>query len=331
MDGKFLRHGSAALLLSGLLSLTAPAAAAGGTTPLTTVRIAAGLSSPTYVTSAPGDPTRLFVLEQGGRIRLIKNGTLLATPFLDFSGAVSSFLGETGALGLAFDPNYATNGFFYVSYTRRADDANVIFRYSVTANPDVATSTGRLRIFGPVSQPFSNHNGGCIQISPNDKKLYFGIGDGGSANDPGCRAQNGSTLLGKMLRINLDGTIPADNPFVGNPDFRDEIWAYGLRNPWRFSFDRANGDLYIGDVGQNAREEISFQSGASTGGENFGWKYREGSRFFSTGADSRLTRTISMGGEGLRSLSSPPLSAMSSCMPKKMPVVTANAVPIARG
>lgn len=260
--------------------LLTPAAFAGdeqGAAALSTRRIATGLSAALYVTSPPGDFERLFIVEQNtARIRILKNGALLATPFLDI-GPIASSGGERGLLGLAFHPDYASNGYFFVNYTDNSGDTRVA-RYTVSGDPDIADAGSAKQILF-IDQPFSNHNGGCMQFGP-DGYLYIAMGDGGSANDPGNRSQNGSSLLGKMLRIDIDTAgaynIPASNPFVGNPSFQDEIWAYGLRNPWRFSFDRANGDMYIGDVGQNSREEVSWQPGSSTGGENYGWRCMEG-------------------------------------------------------
>jgi glucose/arabinose dehydrogenase len=233
------------------------------------------------LTAPPFDFDRLFVVEQRGRIRIIKNDTVLGTDFLDISSKVSSSGNERGLLGMAFHPDYDSNGFFYVSYTRSSGHASVVERYQVSGNPDVADSASGTIIFGPVSQPFSNHNGGCIKFGP-DGKIYLGLGDGGSAGDPDCNAQNGSNLLGKILRLNEDGSAAAGNPFLSDPVFLNEIWAYGLRNPWRFSFDRENGDLYIADVGQGSWEEVDFQPASSTGGENYGWKVMEGSSCFST-------------------------------------------------
>lgn len=263
-----------------VMCLLTPAAFAGdeqGAIGLQTRRIATGLSGALYATSPPGDFERLFIVEQTtARIRILKNGALLATPFIDLNSIAGSG-SERGLLGLAFHPDYANNGYFFVNYTDNSGDTRVA-RYTVSANPDIADPGSAKQILF-VDQPFSNHNGGCIQFGP-DGYLYVGMGDGGSANDPGNRSQNGTSLHGKMLRLDIDSVgpynIPATNPFVGNPSFRDEIWAYGLRNPWRFSFDRENGDIYIGDVGQNAREEVSWQPGSSTGGENYGWRCMEG-------------------------------------------------------
>ncbi len=245
---------------------------------LTTVKVAGGFSQPLYLTAPAGDTNRLFIVEQSSAmIKIIKNGTVLATPFLNIDPKVSSG-GEGGLLGLAFHPNYASNGFFYVNYTDNSGDT-VIARYKVSANPDIADPSSE-QIVMTVDQPFSNHNGGMLAFSPNDDHLYIGLGDGGSSNDPGNRAQDGETELGKMLRIDVGNgdkfTAASDNPFGGDPDFLNTIWSLGLRNPWRYSFDRLNGDLYIADVGQGMREEISFQPGSSQGGENYGWRCMEG-------------------------------------------------------
>src|SRR5690606_4493792 len=245
---------------------------------------ATGFSSPLFATTPPGDRDRLFVVERGGTIRVIVDGTVQPRPFLDLGSRVLAG-GERGLLGLAFHPRYASNGYFFVCYTRSPDGASMVERYRVSSgNPNVADPNVDRRILGPVAQPFSNHNGGGLAFGP-DGYLYVSLGDGGSAGDPSCNAQRGDTLLGKVLRLDVDtpGTIvPATNPFVNDPNVRDEIWALGLRNPWRFSFDRLTGDLYIGDVGQNAIEEIDFQPANSRGGENYGWKIMEGTRCFST-------------------------------------------------
>src|SRR5690606_31523463 len=187
---------------------------------------------------------------------------------------------ERGLLGLAFHPNYEQNGRFYVNYTKSGSNSGdtIIEQYTVSAsNPDVADPNSAVVVLGPVNQPNSNHNGGHLEFGP-DGFLYAGFGDGGGAGDTPCNAQNGNLLLVKMLRLDVDngGAAAPGNPFIGNPNFDDRIWAYGLRNPWRFSFDRGTGDLYIGDVGQNSREEIDYVPASSTGGENYGWKMMEG-------------------------------------------------------
>ena len=247
---------------------------------------ATGFTSPVDIEHPVGD-TRLFVVQQTGAIRILNaNGTINPTNFLTLTTATISNGSERGLLGLAFHPNYATNGYFYVNYTNTAGNT-VIARYTVSANPDVADATSATTIL-TVPQPFSNHNGGSLKFGP-DGYLYIGMGDGGSAGDPGNRAQNINENLGKMLRIDVDAAspygIPADNPYVGITG-NDEIWAIGLRNPWKFSFDMANGDLWIADVGQNQIEEINKIAAPTTTGLNFGWKCYEGNSVYSTCSDS---------------------------------------------
>ncbi|MFT7486375.1 MAG: glucose/arabinose dehydrogenase [Candidatus Paceibacteria bacterium] len=266
------------LLGASALSLVSVPASAQG---INAVQIANGFTSPLYLCSPPGDTNRLFVVEQNsGQIKIIKNGVVLGTPFIDL-GAIASSGGERGLLGLAFHPDYSVasatgEGKFYVNYTNNSGNT-VVRQYSVTANPDIADAGTFANIF-QVSQPFSNHNGGCIQFGA-DGMLYVGTGDGGSANDPGNRAQNTTNNLGKMLRFDVDlpaPYIPASNPFVGVAGTNDEIWAIGMRNPWRFSFDRLTGDMWIGDVGQGSREEVDFEAANSGGGLNYGWRCMEG-------------------------------------------------------
>lgn len=243
-------------------------------------KVATGLSHPVHLTHASDGSGRLFIVEQEGSIRVARAGELLPTPFLDISGLVRSG-GERGLLSVAFHPQYATNGLFYVNYTDTSGDT-VVARYSVSANPDRAdAATGVVLLTIP--QPYSNHNGGQLQFGP-DGYLYIGMGDGGAAGDPHGYAQNPNSLLGKILRIDVNVipyAIPKTNPFVGPGPPLDEIWALGLRNPWRFSFDRRTGDLYIADVGQDAFEEIDVQPAGSRGGENYGWNIMEGTHCFS--------------------------------------------------
>jgi glucose/arabinose dehydrogenase len=243
-----------------------------------------GLTQPIGIYNAGDGSNRIFVVEQGGQIRIIKNGVLLSTPFLSISNRVSTG-SERGLLGLAFPLNYADKGYFYVDYTNTSGNT-VIARYRrSTADPDAADPASE-QIILTIAQPFDNHNGGQLAFSPRDGQLYIGMGDGGSAGDPGNRAQNPLELLGKILRLDTETgrpftyTTPANNPFVGRAGFRPEIWALGLRNPWRFSFDRATSDLYIGDVGQGLFEEVDFQTAASTGGQNYGWRMMEGLHCF---------------------------------------------------
>jgi glucose/arabinose dehydrogenase len=268
------------------LAVAVLGSAAAAQTRLTTTRVATGFNAPLYATPRPGDADSLFVVEQStGLIRIVRGGAILPTPFANLRSRLSVG-GERGLLGLAFHPDYRQNGFFYVNYTRSGDGATVVERFGTSANPDLADLATGTVMLGPIPQPYSNHNGGCLQFGP-DGYLYVSTGDGGSGGDPGCLAQNGQSLLGKILRLDVDSPttrIPANNPFVGDPAFRDEIWSYGLRNPWRFSFDRLTGDMWIGDVGQNAIEEIDFQPAASRGGENYGWKVMEGRNCFSTAA-----------------------------------------------
>jgi hypothetical protein len=264
-----------------LLALTAGVIQAGQTSGVPQIELtlfAEGLNFPVVVTNAGDD--RLFVVEQEGTIRIVTaDGTVLATPFLDIHERVT-FAGEQGLLGLAFHPDYATNGYFYVNYIDSGGDTN-ISRFQVTSNPDIADPNSESIIL-EVEQPFDNHNGGDVHFGP-DGYLYIALGDGGYRDDPFNNAQRLDTLLGKILRIDVDSSqpyaVPADNPFAqdNNPETRDEIWVYGLRNPWRFSFDAEQGDLYIGDVGQDTQEEINFQAADSPGGENYGWSCYEGS------------------------------------------------------
>ncbi len=278
---------------SACIALCLVGAACHAQTPITTERIAIGFTRLVFATHAPGDTRRLFVGEQHtGQIKIVNldTGVTNPTPFLTITGL--SFGNEEGLLGLTFDPDYANNGFFYVDYTA-ADRTTWIVRYTVSANPDIADPASAHTII-TIAQPFTNHNGGWIGFGPNDGYLYIAMGDGGSGGDPGNRAQTiTNQLLGKMLRLDPHGddfpadptrnyAIPPTNPFVGVTG-DDEIWAYGLRNPWRDSFDRVTGDLYFGDVGQNAWEEIDFQPADSLGGENYGWRCYEGNHPFNTG------------------------------------------------
>jgi len=244
-------------------------------------------SLPVQMTHAGDGSGRLFFVEQGGVVKIVKNGTIQAVSFLDITNRVLSG-GERGLLSIAFPPLYAAKGHFYVNYTRNPDGATVVSRFTVGGNPDIA-APGTEEILLIIDQPFPNHNGGQLAFSPEDGYLYIGMGDGGSGGDPENYAQNlmdlpgNKELLGKLLRINVESgaipyAIPSDNPAIqGN---QSEIWALGLRNPWRFSFDQLTGDLYIGDVGQNSWEEINFQPASSQGGENYGWRILEGSQCF---------------------------------------------------
>ena len=267
-------------------------------------KVAAGLQNPVYVTHAPDGSARLFIVEQTGRIRVLKNGQLLATPFLDIQSLVVSG-GERGLLSVAFHPDFASNGVFVVDYTRASSTPadvgdTVIARYRVKSpGADVANQSSGETLL-TVDQPQPNHNGGLVMFGP-DGMLYVGMGDGGSAGDvgpghaPEGNGQNLTTLLGKMLRIQVGSTgpytVPKGNPSLG-AGTRREIWSYGLRNPWRFSFDRATGDFYMGDVGQGAWEEIDFQPAVSGEGANYGWPVWEGSHVYRGGSLAGDTKPV---------------------------------------
>lgn len=267
------------LVGAGCDSSTGPAQPGPGNPPplpgpsaLAVQQVASGLSSPVYLTAPPADD-RMFVVEQAGVIRIIENGQLLPNPFLDIRSSVQSG-GEQGLLSMTFDPDYANNGLFYVYYTDNNGDSQIA-QYAVSADPNLADANSA-DILLSVAQPFSNHNGGLVMFGP-DNMLYVGLGDGGSGGDPQEHGQNTQTLLGSLLRIDVStpGTfsVPASNPFA------NEIWGYGLRNPWRYTFDFATGDLYVADVGQSAREEVNVVPAAS-GGVNYGWNTMEGSNCF---------------------------------------------------
>jgi glucose/arabinose dehydrogenase len=267
-------------------SAPAVVAAAPGDAHIKLTLRASGLTKPVFVTSARDGSGRLFIVEQTGRIKIYKNGHVLGTPFLNIAGTVSGG-NEQGLLGLAFHPNFKTNRKLYVNFTN-LNGTTVVREYRVsTSNPNVVDPSTK-RLILKVSQPYENHNGGMLAFGP-DGFLYIGMGDGGGTGDPGARAQNTGTLLGKMLRIDVNGTtathnyrIPASNPFVGVAG-ADEIWQLGLRNPWRWSFDRSSHDLWIGDVGQGAWEEIDHapQTGSGAGrGVNWGWDVLEGTHCY---------------------------------------------------
>jgi glucose/arabinose dehydrogenase len=294
---------------AGLLECAGPS---GPAVALQLTPVATGLESPTYVATAPSDDSRLFVLEQPGLIRVVRDGQLLPEPFLDLTVQVIQYASEDGVVGLVFHPDYVNNGRFFVHYITEqvgvdpaapadaggdagdggspdpTSDAGLFipagssviseFRVSSDADRAIADSERRLLV---VEQPFTNHNGGMLAISPADGMLYLGMGDGGSAGDPTGVAQNLSKLTGKMLRIDVDGStdglpygIPEGN--MTGAGVRPEVWAYGYRNPWRYSFDPCNGDLYVGDVGQYAMEEVDYEP-ANSGGRNYGWNIMEGS------------------------------------------------------
>jgi len=254
------------------------------------IPFASGLTSPVGITNA-GD-SRLFVVNQRGFIHIISSeGIVNPQPFLNISARIV-YGGERGLLGLAFHPQYKTNGYFFVNYIGKGDSTH-ISRFKVNAgNPNLADAQTEFKIM-TIAQPFSNHNGGDLCFGP-DGYLYIGLGDGGYGGDPGNRSQNPKQLLGKMLRIDVDNgnpySIPTTNPFYGSSTVLPEIWALGLRNPWRFSFDRLTGDLWIADVGQNALEEVNFQPAASKGGENYGWRCYEGNQTYNSAGCDPNTR-----------------------------------------
>ncbi len=277
-----------ALATTALLGLTATCGNDGGGEPFppgeVDVRletVATGLAFPVLVTAAPGDTTRLFIVEKGGTVRILRQGALLPTPFIDLSARVTKGM-EQGLLGMAFHPS---DGRVVLSFTvpgSTGGGRSRVATFRTGANPDVLDPATEQLVL-EVDQPYSNHNGGEVTFGP-DGYLYFGLGDGGSGGDPQGHGQDRGDLLGSLLRIDLDHgtpyTIPASNPFVGQPGIRGELWNWGLRNPWRFSFDRATGDLYIADVGQNAWEEVDVQPAGSPGGENYGWNRMEGTHCY---------------------------------------------------
>lgn len=248
------------------------------------VPVAENLSRPLYVTHAGDDSNRLFIVEQSGAIKVMVAGVVMQEPFLDVSGlispaALSGSYTERGLLGLAFHPDYAENGTFVINYTDQSGHS-VLARYTVSADDPHRADPNSAEQLLYVTQPYSNHNGGHLAFGP-DGYLYLSLGDGGSAGDPQGNGQNLSTLLGAILRLDvntLEGyRVPLDNPFMGRDDARPEIWSWGLRNVWRFSFDREMGDMYLADVGQNQWEEVNFQPADSVGGENYGWSAYEAS------------------------------------------------------
>ncbi len=252
-----------------------------------------GLTQPLFIANAGDGSGRLFIVERAGRIRLFVNGQLSSIPFLDIHSIVNSESGEQGLLSLAFHPDYETNGQFYTVHTDQAGSL-VLSRFERSSiNPNLADPTSRIILLTIAHPTYQNHNGGTLAFGP-DGFLYWSTGDGGSGGDPFNNAQNLNSLLGKVLRLDinksdpgLNYSIPPSNPFYNTPSKRGEIWAYGLRNPWRFSFDRQTGDMFIADVGQSSREEINFQPDTSLGGENYGWRVMEGTKCYnpSSGCD----------------------------------------------
>jgi uncharacterized protein (TIGR03437 family) len=283
---KWFQQMSRFSLSLALAALTVPISAQD--TDIRLVRVASGLGNPTDIQHAGDGSDRLFVAHQAGEIRIIRGGSVLSTPFLNIRSKTRG-QGECGLLGVAFPPNFSTKQYFYVNYTDPACRQSVVARYRVTSDPNVADANNE-EVILTLAQPYQNHNGGQIQFGP-DGFLYIGFGDGGSGGDPQNNGQVRNTLLGKILRIDVESDttpyrVPPSNPFVNQAGTRPEIWALGLRNPWRFSFDRLTGDMWMGDVGQDRAEEVNFQPASSRGGENYGWRQMEGQRCFVQGCDA---------------------------------------------
>ena len=256
--------------------------------------VVSNLEQPTSVVSADDGSGRLFITQKTGLLKIVENGSVLHIPFLDLTNTVSTD-SERGLLGVAFHPNYAQNGRFFINYTRQ-DGTTVIAEYAVSDDPNVADASSE-KVLLTITQPYSNHNGGDLVFGP-DGYLYIGTGDGGAGGDPQGNGQDKMALLGKMLRIDVDNAgngepygIPASNPFVNSAGARPELWAYGLRNPWRFSFDRQTGDLWIADVGQNAFEEVNVQPAGSKGGEDYGWNIMEADSCYNEAAPTSPLET----------------------------------------
>jgi glucose/arabinose dehydrogenase len=288
------------LALSVALAGCGSGAAAGDSAPRVAaagVRLVqvASLHQPVYVTGAPGDPSRVFVVQRTGQVMLLQNGHALARPFLDVTRSVRSDGGEQGLLGLAFPPDYTRSGFFYVYYTTAANNIRVVQYQRAAGNANLANQASAHVVLTIDHHRYTNHNGGQLAFGP-DGHLYIGVGDGGSEGDPENNGQNTSTLLAKILRIDPSPgggyTVPRTNPFVGRPGKRSEIWAYGLRNPWRFSFDRSTGDLTIADVGQDLQEEIDFAGAGRGAGGNYGWSIWEGNRRYKAGGASHAVPPV---------------------------------------
>ena len=260
---------------------------------LSSIQIANGFTKPVYVCQPPGDNDRLFVLEQKGIIKIIKNGKTVRKPYADLRNRIHNPItpgDERGLLGLAFHANYQNNGFVYINYSDK-NDHTIVSRFRVASDPD-RLDTKSEKVLIKLKQPFSNHNGGHMEFGP-DGYLYISVGDGGKWGDPYNNAQNLGNLFGKILRIDVDTgdpyAIPDDNPFINNEDAKDEIWLYGLRNVWRFSFDWGKGDVYLGDVGQDLWEEIDFVAAENAGGQNFGWRVMEGNHCYNPKEDCEPT------------------------------------------
>lgn len=280
-----LKTVAALVLFAACSSETDPGPDPNGSVTLELEEVASGLTGPVYATSPPGD-SRLFIVEQPGRIRIVQNGQLAAAPFLDISSRVASG-GERGMLSVAFHPQYGTNGFFYVYFTGPGGEIR-IERFTVSTNPNAANAASA-KVILTAPHPRGNHNGGLAMFGP-DGMLYLGLGDGGGGGDPDRNGQNSNTLLGALLRIDVNSGdpygIPTGNPFAGRSDARPEIWAIGLRNPWRFAFDPPGGNLYIADVGQGELEEVNVVA-STRAGVNYGWNIMEGSSCYNAATCNR--------------------------------------------
>jgi glucose/arabinose dehydrogenase len=281
----------------GSASSPAPVSVPAGWPQISLSQVAGGFVQPVHVAHAGDGSGRIFIVEQSGRIRILDNGAVLPSSFLDLASVIPPRLiagGEQGLLSVAFPPGFATKRYFYVNYTGTPVAPalvapTVVARYRVSTGDNNVADPASEEVILTIPQPFANHNGGQLAFGP-DGFLYIGMGDGGSGGDPSGNGQNPGALLGKMLRIDVEGVesvavpygIPLSNPFRIMPGYAPEIWALGLRNPWRFSFDRVTGDLYIGDVGQGTFEEIDFQPTGSPGGQNYGWNIMEGDACFNS-------------------------------------------------
>ncbi|MBI5060652.1 PQQ-dependent sugar dehydrogenase [candidate division KSB1 bacterium] len=284
-------HGRTLLNAHTVLMLSATLLSVDSASALRTNRVASGLQRPLFVCAPPGDSTRLFIVEQWTasiKILNLQTNAINPTPFIDLNSVTVGSGNERGLLGMAWDPDWPDSNYFYVHYNNNAGNS-VIARYTVSANPDLADSSSGvliLTVIQPSGGSFQNHKGGMIAFSPLDGFLYIGMGDGGSGGDPGNRAQSDTTRLGKFLRLDvrpLPYTIPVSNPWATDTNFvKREFWCKGVRNPWRWSFDRVTGDMYVGDVGQGAREEVDIETAVAPGGRNYGWRCMEG--FLCTGS-----------------------------------------------
>jgi glucose/arabinose dehydrogenase len=278
------RAGARPSVQPGTISVPTGWGAASAGVQVSLAPFAQGFQQPVYLTHAGDGSGRMFVLERSGAIRIVQDEETLQTPFLNVRSLITTSGSEQGLLGLAFHPNYANNGQFFIYYTA-TDRANTVARYTVSADPNMADPNSAVVLFA-IPDTRDNHNGGMLAFGP-DGYLYIGTGDGGGAGDPDRNGQNSSAMLGKLLRIDVNSAaaglpyaIPPSNPFADRGSAGGQVWAYGLRNPWRFSFDRLTREMYIADVGQGEYEEIDLQPARSVGGENYGWNPTEGAHCY---------------------------------------------------